>query len=82
MVNIFKKISVCSVNQAKNRLKSVINNDRINVTYSSALSRIKKEVTAVLMKYSQDNESVPKVTVHCDGGRAIKLSATMVPIED
>ena len=81
-MRFLKKISACSVNEAKNRLKSVINNDRINVTYSSTLSKIKKEVTAVLMKYSYDKASLPKVTVHCDGGKTIKLAATMVPMDD
>ena len=81
-MKFFKKISARSVNEAKNRLKSVINNDRINVTYSSTLSKIKKEVTAVLMKYSEDKLSAPKVVVHCDGGKAITLAATMVPVDD
>ena len=81
-MKFFKKISVGSVNEAKNRLKSVINNDRINVTHGATLLKIKKEVTAVLMKYSVDKERVPNVTVRCDGGGCITLAATVASTDD
>lgn len=68
----------CSVTEAKNRLKSVIKNDRINIAQNRTLEKMKKEVSAVLAKYCT---SPPQVSVKCTGGEVYKLSA-YVSIEE
>ena len=73
MMRIFKKISSQSVKDAKNRLKSVINNDRINVSQNKTLEKIRKEVTAVLLKYSK--EQTTEVSVSCPEGATYVLAA-------
>ena len=73
MIHFFSKISPRSVQDAKNRLKSVINNDRINVSENKTSDKIRKEVTAVLLKYSK--EQLPEVSVTCPEGATYVLAA-------
>lgn len=75
MRRFFKKISDSSVVYAKNRLKTVINNDRINITQSKTLEKIRKEVLAVLVKYSSEDEGTPQVSITCPEGAKCVLAA-------
>ena len=79
MMGLFRKISSHSVKDAKNRLKSVIINDRMNVSYDMTLEKMKKEVSAVLLKYTTRNAQ-PQVSVSCEGGSVCLLSAS-VPLK-
>lgn len=74
MRRFFRKISETSVTYAKNRLKSVINNDRINVSQNKTMDKIRKEVTAVLLKYSKEQQ--PEVSVSCPEGATYVLAAS------
>ena len=49
MKRFFRKISSSSVKEAKNRLKNVINSDRINVSQGKTLEKIRKDVAEVLL---------------------------------
>lgn len=73
MRRFFRRMSETSVTYAKNRLKSVINNDRINVSENKTSDKIRKEVTAVLLKYSK--EQLPEVSVTCPEGATYVLAA-------
>ena len=79
MMRLFKKISSQSVKDAKNRLKSVINNDRMNVSYDMTLEKIRKEVSAVLLKYTKQNAQ-PQVSVSFGNGAECLVSAS-VPLK-
>lgn len=76
----FSRITRSSVTDAKNRLKSVINNDRMNVSQNTTLEKMRKEVSAVLEKYACKSAQPPQVSVTCQPGALCVLSAT-VPIE-
>lgn len=73
MRRFFRRMSETSVTYAKNRLKSVINNDRINVSENKTSDKIRKEVTAVLLKYSKEQR--PEVSVTCPEGATYVLAA-------
>lgn len=77
MKRFFSKISPSSVKEAKNRLKSVINSDRMNVSQSKTLEKIRKEVAAVLVKYTADSALPPEVTVTHSKGTQYVLAATI-----
>jgi|GEM_PF-1849514 len=77
MIRFFSKISASSVKEAKNRLKSVINSDRINVSQSKTLEKMRKEVMAVLVKYTPENAQPPHLTVSCQSGTEYVLEATV-----
>ena len=79
-MRFFSKISPRSVQEAKNRLKSVIINDRMNVSEDMTLENIRKEVSAVLSRYAYKNAQPPQVSVTCQNGVVCMLSAT-VPIK-
>lgn len=79
MIRFFSRISAHSVQDAKNRLKSVIINDRMNVTHDMTLEKMRKEVSAVLEKYAPKNAQ-PQVSVTCSQGAMCLLSAS-VPLE-
>ena len=74
----FARLKSQSVTEAKNRLKSVIKNDRINVTQSKTLEKMKKEVLAVLAKYCN---AVPQVSVTCSSESEYILSAS-IPVKE
>lgn len=80
MIRFFSKISNHSVQDAKNRLKSVIINDRMNVSENMTLEKIRREVSAVLVKYMPKNAQPPQVSVTCSQGTVCLLSVS-VPIE-
>ena len=70
-----------SVTEAKNRLKSVIKSDRINLSENKTLEKMKKEVSAVLLKYCNGSESPPRVSVACTQDAVYILSAT-IPMKE
>lgn len=80
MIKFFSKISPQTVQEAKNRLKSVIINDRMNVSNNMTLEKMRKEVSAVLYKYASKNAQPPQVSVTCSQGSVCFLSAS-VPLE-
>ena len=80
MIRFFSKISGHSVQDAKNRLKSVIINDRMNVSNDMTLEKIRKEVSAVLYKYASKSAQPPQVSVTCSQGSMCLLSAS-IPLE-
>lgn len=77
----FARLKSQSVTEAKNRLKSVIKNDRINITQSKTLEKMKKEVSAVLLNYSLDSKEPPRVSVTCENGTLLVLRA-YIPIKE
>ena len=79
-MRFFSKISPRSVQEAKNRLKSVIINDRMNVSEDMTLEKIRKEVSAVLSRYAHKSAQPPEVSVTCQNGTLCMLSA-VVPIK-
>ena len=79
MIKFLSRISSRSVQDAKNRLKSVIINDRMNVSYDMTLEKMRKEVSAVLEKYAPKNAQ-PQVSVTCEGGAMCMLNAS-VPLK-
>ena len=76
MIKLFRRISSRSVQDAKNRLKSVIINDRMNVSYDMTLEKMRKEVSAVLEKYAPKNTQ-PQVSVTCSGGSICFVNASI-----
>lgn len=76
-MRFFKKISHSSVTDAKNRLKSVIKNDRMNVSLDRTVEKMRKEVSAVLAKYMNKTAGTPQVSVTWQGGAVCVLSATV-----
>ena len=76
-MRFFKRISHSSVADAKNRLKSVIKNDRINVSSGRTIEKMRKEVSAVLMKYAKKTAGTPQVSVTCQQGSVCVLAATV-----
>ena len=79
MMRFFAKISSHTVRDAKNRLKSVIINDRMNVSCDMTMEKMRKEVSAVLEKYAMKNAQ-PQVSVTCSDG-AICLVNARLPLE-
>lgn len=77
MIKFLSKISSRSVQDAKNRLKSVIINDRMNVSYDMTLEKMRKEVSAVLEKYAPKNAQ-PQVSVTCEGGAICLVNASVL----
>lgn len=77
-MRFFKKIKPYTVREAKNRLKSVIINDRMNVSENMTLEKIRKEVSAVLGKYAPKNDYPPEVTVTCQNGAVCLISASVL----
>ena len=79
MMRFFAKINSHTVKDAKNRLKSVIINDRMNVSYDMTMEKMRKDISAVLEKYAPKNAQ-PQVSVTCNQGAVCFLSAS-VPLE-
>lgn len=65
MLKLFSKIKENSRYEAKNRLKFVIDNDRMNTNDSKTLEKIRKEVTAVLEKYTAGHCAVSVCVSGC-----------------
>ena len=78
-MRFFSRINSHTVQDAKNRLKSVIINDRMNVSYDMTIEKMRKEVSAVLEKYAPKNAQ-PQVSVTCEGEAVCMLSAS-VPLK-
>ena len=79
MMRFFSRINSHTAKDTKNRLKSVIINDRMNVSYNMTMEKMRKEVSAVLARYAYENAQ-PQVSVTCRDG-AICLVNASVPIE-
>lgn len=77
-MRFLKKIKPYTVREAKNRLQSVIINDRMNVSEDMTLEKIRKEVSAVLGKYSPKSECPPEVSVICQNGAMCLVSASVL----
>ncbi len=77
MRRFFSKISPSSRADAKNRLKSVIKNDRMNVSNNKTLEKMREEVSAVLAKYASKASVPPQVSVTCQQGQLCVLAATV-----
>ena len=77
-MRFFSKIKPYTVREAKNRLKSVIINDRMNVSENMTLEKIRKEVSAVLTKYALQNECPPQVSVTCSNGAICLVNASVL----
>ena len=77
-MRFFSKIKPHTVQEAKNRLKSVLINDRMNVSEDMTLEKIRKEVSAVLGKYVSKNAYPPEVSVTCQNGAVCLISASVL----
>ena len=77
MIRFFSKMKGSSVTEAKNRLKSVISNDRINLSENTTAEKIRKDVTAVLVKYAGGNSQCVKVLVKKHSQSQCYLEATV-----
>ncbi len=76
MMRFFSRINSHTVKDAKNRLKSVIINDRMNVSCDMTMEKIRKEVSAVLEKYAPKN-ALPQVSVSCSDGAVCSVNASV-----
>lgn len=76
MMRFFSRINSHTVKDAKNRLKSVLINDRMNVSYDMTMEKMRKEVSVVLEKYSSQNAQ-PQVSVTCSEGALCLVSASI-----
>ena len=70
----FLNLKMKSKNVAKERLSTVINSDRINLKESAIIEKMRKEISGVLSKYTDD--TTPEVKILCSGGQCV-LSAQM-----
>lgn len=70
----FLNLKIKSKNVAKERLSSVIKSDRINLKESAIIEKMRKEISGVLSKYTDD--TTPEVKILCSGGQCV-LSAQM-----
>ena len=77
-MRFFSKLKPHTVREAKNRLKSVIINDRMNVSEDMTLEKIRKEVSAVLGKYAPKKDYPPEVSVTCQNGAMCLVSASVL----
>lgn len=77
MKRFFSKITASSVKEAKNRLKFIVNNDRINVSESKTLEKMRKDVVAVLLKYTAESAGPPQVSITCRRGTHVVIAATV-----
>lgn len=76
MMRFFSRMNSHTVRCAKNRLKSVIINDRMNVSYDMTIEKMRKEVSAVLEKYAPKNAQ-PQVSVTCSEGLVCLVNASL-----
>ncbi len=76
MIGIFLWRKANSVTKAKERLRSVIKNDRITTVDNTTLEKIRKDVFSVLLRYTKDAESL-SVNVSTGQGQNIILNATV-----
>ena len=76
MMRFFSRMNSHTVRSAKNRLKSVIINDRMNVSYDMTMEKMRKEVSAVLEKYAPQNAQ-PQVSVTCSEGMLCLVNASL-----
>ncbi|MBR1970710.1 MAG: cell division topological specificity factor MinE [Clostridia bacterium] len=70
----FLNLKIKSKNVAKERLSTVIKSDRINLKESAIIEKMRKEISGVLSKYTDD--TTPEVKILCAGGQCV-LSAQM-----
>lgn len=77
MIRFFSKFKDSSVTNAKSRLKSVISDDRINLSENITAEKIRKDVTAVLVKYAGGNSQSVKVIVKKHSHSQCYLEATV-----
>ena len=77
MIGFFSKKKSSCVLHAKNRLKSVIRYDRMNMLENSTIEKIRKDVTSVLTKYTGGNSDGVKVTVKKLSPSGCSLEATV-----
>ena len=75
-MRLFTKIKPFTVREAKNRLKSVIINDRMNVSYDMTMEKMRKDISAVLEKYAPKNAQ-PQVSVTCSDGAICLVNARL-----
>ncbi len=75
MRRFFSRFRDSSHIYAKNRLKSVITSDRAKADENVTMEKIRKDVTAVLLKYSGKNHV--NVNVSCDYASNLNLTATL-----
>ncbi len=81
MLRFISKLKSKSCFEAKNRLKSVINSDRMNTNDNNTLEKIRKEVTEVLEKYTSGHNDVSVFVYGCkDSGYSLtaKVSGSTV----
>ena len=63
MKKFFSKFRNSSGSFAKARLKSVIDNDRINTSYDTVADKVRKDFVQMLMNYTKEKNNSVKVQV-------------------
>lgn len=76
MRRLFFTMARSSSAEAKNRLNAVIKRDRQTLLQTNKTEKIRKEVMAILGKYTAENAPVPVVTASLKGGNCT-LSAVV-----
>jgi len=76
MRKLFFAMACSSSAEAKNRLNAVIRRDRQSLLQSNKTEKLRKEVMAILSKYTAENAPVPVVTASLKGGNCT-LSAVV-----
>lgn len=66
-MRLFLRRGQRSRNAAKNRLLSVLNGDRSDVSCEKILEKMRKDVLLVLKKYTADNAPLPVVCTSLNG---------------
>ena len=77
MIRFFSKKTAGSVLLAKDRLKSVICRDRINMAESCTIEKIRKDIISVLTDYTGGNTGAVTVRVKKHTQSHISLEATV-----
>ncbi len=77
MKRFFSRLKDTSHICAKSRLKSVIDSDRAKADENVTMEKIRKDVTAVLLKYSKKENADLSISVTCDCLSHLNLTATM-----
>ena len=67
----FRTPTFNSGKEAKRRLSEVIKNDRVNLNQGATVEKIKKEVSAVLVKFCTEDAPNPEIEISCVGEKYI-----------
>lgn len=77
MKRFFSKLKDSSGSFAKNRLKTVINGDRINTSGNLFLDKVRKDFSELMMKYTEEKNNFVKVQIKGSSPSHISVSVSV-----